>query len=79
MSGQSKTPPCPICTKPTPPKALNRFAPFCSRRCADLDLGKWLKGGYAIPGPEAESSSENPLPSPANDHFADPGQPPEEE
>ena len=26
------------------------FAPFCSRRCADIDLGRWLKGGYAIPG-----------------------------
>lgn len=24
--------------------------PFCSRRCADIDLGRWLKGGYVIPG-----------------------------
>ena len=26
------------------------YSPFCSRRCADIDLGRWLKGGYAIPG-----------------------------
>ena len=37
---------CPICDKP----GQARFAPFCSRRCADIDLGRWLKGGYAIPG-----------------------------
>jgi uncharacterized protein len=37
---------CPICSKPSQPKA----APFCSKRCADIDLSRWLKGGYAIPG-----------------------------
>jgi uncharacterized protein len=37
---------CPICGKP----AEARLSPFCSRRCADIDLGRWLKGGYAIPG-----------------------------
>jgi endogenous inhibitor of DNA gyrase (YacG/DUF329 family) len=37
---------CPICSKP----AAEPFKPFCSRRCADIDLGRWLKGGYAIPG-----------------------------
>ncbi len=26
------------------------FAPFCSRRCADIDLGRWLSGSYVIPG-----------------------------
>ena len=52
MSGQSDPGErrlCPICQKPAA-----RFAPFCSRRCADLDLGRWLKGGYAIPGAPAE-------------------------
>jgi endogenous inhibitor of DNA gyrase (YacG/DUF329 family) len=44
---------CPICGKP----AEGRFKPFCSRRCADIDLGRWLKGGYAIPGPPADPSS----------------------
>lgn len=28
------------------------FKPFCSKRCADLDLGQWLTGGYAIPTEE---------------------------
>jgi len=38
-------PACPICDRP----AEARYRPFCSRRCADLDLGRWLGGGYAIP------------------------------
>ena len=37
---------CPICDKPFEAK----YAPFCSKRCADLDLLRWLKGSYAIPG-----------------------------
>jgi uncharacterized protein len=37
---------CPVCGKPTG----ETFKPFCSKRCADIDLGRWLKGGYAIPG-----------------------------
>jgi endogenous inhibitor of DNA gyrase (YacG/DUF329 family) len=41
-----KPPPCPICAKP----ARHEFRPFCSKRCSDVDLGRWLKGGYAIPG-----------------------------
>lgn len=37
---------CPICQEPTDPE----YRPFCSRRCADVDLSRWLKGTYAIPG-----------------------------
>jgi endogenous inhibitor of DNA gyrase (YacG/DUF329 family) len=36
---------CPICRK----AADAKYRPFCSKRCADVDLGKWLKGSYAIP------------------------------
>ena len=36
---------CPICGKPQQEKT----APFCSKRCADIDLSRWLKGVYAIP------------------------------
>jgi len=36
---------CPICAKETDPK----YRPFCSRRCADVDLGRWLNGSYAVP------------------------------
>lgn len=38
-------PDCPICKSPTEP----RWRPFCSKRCADIDLGRWMTGGYAIP------------------------------
>jgi len=36
---------CPICGKPTD----NHYRPFCSKRCADVDLQKWFTGRYAIP------------------------------
>jgi uncharacterized protein len=45
---------CPICAKPTEPK----FKPFCSKRCADIDLSRWLKGSYAIPGRPAVDEYE---------------------
>ena len=35
---------CPICSKP----ASRQHAPFCSGRCRDIDLGRWLKGSYRI-------------------------------
>ncbi|MEO0714804.1 MAG: DNA gyrase inhibitor YacG, partial [Pseudomonadota bacterium] len=34
--------------------AEKSYRPFCSKRCADVDLSRWLKGGYAIPGGPAE-------------------------
>ena len=37
---------CPICNKPGVPA----YRPFCSKRCADVDLGRWLRGAYVIPG-----------------------------
>ncbi len=46
---------CAVCGKPT----VREFHPFCSKRCADLDLGKWLKGSYAIAGESAEPSAAN--------------------
>ncbi len=42
--------PCAICSRPADPK----FRPFCSQRCADVDLSRWLKGGYAIPAVETD-------------------------
>ena len=42
---------CPICGKP--PSREHR--PFCSRRCADVDLQGWLSGRYAIPAVDDES------------------------
>ncbi|MBE2276830.1 MAG: DNA gyrase inhibitor YacG [Rhodobacteraceae bacterium] len=47
---------CPICGKPTEPS----YRPFCSRRCADVDLARWLGDGYRIPG--AEPATDPALP-----------------
>jgi hypothetical protein len=53
-----KAAPCPVCGKP----GLPRFSPFCSSRCADIDLGRWLKGGYAIPGGPESDLEKGPKP-----------------
>lgn len=50
---------CPICGK----DSLPAYRPFCSRRCADLDLARWLGDGYAIPGePTEDAPPEVPAP-----------------
>lgn len=41
---------CPMCEKPTEAE----YRPFCSRRCADLDLAKWFNGSYAAPSHDPE-------------------------
>ena len=46
--------PCPICQREPDAK----FRPFCSRRCADVDLGRWLTGAYVIPAPPEEDNEE---------------------
>jgi endogenous inhibitor of DNA gyrase (YacG/DUF329 family) len=43
--------PCPICGKP----ATEASTPFCSERCRDVDLNRWLSGSYAIPGSKDEA------------------------
>ena len=45
--------PCPICGQKSRPE----WHPFCSKRCADIDLHRWLSGQYAIPGASDESAS----------------------
>ncbi len=47
---------CPICGKPR----SERYDPFCSKRCADVDLHRWLKGSYVIPGPPAKEEPDDP-------------------
>jgi endogenous inhibitor of DNA gyrase (YacG/DUF329 family) len=47
--------PCPICGKPAEPQ----YRPFCSPRCAQIDLGRWLKGNYRIPTEEAPGEGED--------------------
>jgi endogenous inhibitor of DNA gyrase (YacG/DUF329 family) len=45
---------CPICGKPK----VEAHEPFCSKRCADVDLSRWLKGVYAIPGEDIENAED---------------------
>ncbi|HAX90590.1 MAG TPA: DNA gyrase inhibitor YacG [Rhodospirillaceae bacterium] len=45
---------CPICQRPT----LPAFAPFCSKRCADVDLGNWFGEGYKMPVDDMPSSDD---------------------
>jgi endogenous inhibitor of DNA gyrase (YacG/DUF329 family) len=47
---------CPVCGQ-TPDQ---KFRPFCSKRCADIDLGRWLKGVYRVPTEEAPPENETP-------------------
>jgi endogenous inhibitor of DNA gyrase (YacG/DUF329 family) len=54
--GPAKRPKCPICGKPRD----EEHRPFCSKRCADIDLGRWLEGRYAVPGaPIAKAEHED--------------------
>jgi uncharacterized protein len=54
MTKAASPKPCPICGKPADPK----LRPFCSRRCADVDLHRWLSGAYAVPAVEADGAEE---------------------
>jgi len=47
---------CPICRKP----AVDGLRPFCSRRCADVDLGRWLTDQYRLPVAPEEAEEEPP-------------------
>lgn len=42
---------CTICGK----AETATYKPFCSKRCADIDLGRWLKGGYALKGIDGDA------------------------
>ena len=50
---------CPICGRPTQPETR----PFCSARCADVDLARWLGGGYAIATHEDAEEDETVSPA----------------
>lgn len=58
---------CPVCTRPRHPG----FRPFCSKRCADVDLGRWFSGVFAIPV-ELESDDETERPRDGDDGGDDP-------
>lgn len=41
---------CPMCGAET----VAKYRPFCSKRCADLDLARWMNGSYAVPSQAPE-------------------------
>lgn len=45
--------PCPVCGRPATPACR----PFCSKRCADVDLGRWLNEVYTVPGDEPQPAA----------------------
>lgn len=47
--------PCPMCGKP----GQHETRPFCSKRCADVDLSRWLSGVYAVPAAEPQEGDED--------------------
>ena len=47
--------PCPLCGKPS----LQKYHPFCSNRCAQIDLHRWLGGRYAIPVKDADEDDQD--------------------
>jgi len=47
--------PCPLCKK----MSIEAYFPFCSKRCADVDLNRWLGGAYAIPTSEKPAQSQD--------------------
>lgn len=46
---------CPMCARPSD----EHYRPFCSKRCANIDLSRWLSGGYVIPGNPADTDGED--------------------
>jgi uncharacterized protein len=56
------TRPCPICGKPS----SQQHHPFCSARCADIDLNRWLSGAYVIPAEAVEDEAEEEIPPTAD-------------
>lgn len=55
---------CPVCGKTT----AEAYRPFCSKRCADIDLGRWLRGSYVIPGEALEEEEVLPPPTDPTSH-----------
>jgi uncharacterized protein len=57
MSSVGQTKPCVVCGKPQ----VEDFRPFCSRRCADVDLHRWLSGAYTVPSVDDGDAESRPL------------------
>lgn len=59
--------PCPICQA----MSVAKYHPFCSKRCADVDLHRWFSGTYAVPAVEPpDDFGEDGTPPAADDDEA---------
>ena len=47
---------CPVCRAPT----VHAYRPFCSKRCADVDLGRWVTGSYVVAGEDGDAAEAVP-------------------
>ena len=54
IEGLRRPRPCPICDQPS---SKGNY-PFCSQRCKDVDLSRWLSGSYAIPAVEEDEPDQ---------------------
>jgi hypothetical protein len=59
MGDRVATSPCPICKKPVRPRVENPAHPFCSARCKQVELGKWLNEEYRVPAEEDGESAQS--------------------
>jgi len=50
-----RTVPCPTCRQPAEFSSANRFRPFCSERCKQIDLGAWASENFRIEGQDGEA------------------------
>ena len=53
---------CAVCGKPV----AAAYRPFCSRRCADVDLGRWLTESYRVPAEDADTPTRDEEPPKAH-------------
>ena len=63
MRSRVKRSACPICKKELPPRAENPNYPFCSPRCRQVDLGKWLGEEYRVGDTSHAEAQEDELPT----------------
>jgi len=56
------SPRCPICRKAAACRPQNPTFPFCSQRCREIDLGRWLGGSYRIPAEPADAGAVEGIP-----------------
>lgn len=59
----SKAGGCPVCGKP----AVEKYSPFCSPRCKNVDLHRWLGEVYVVPSEEVDEDEADSLPTTPND------------